>query len=134
MMAENVQCTKLDCCVGGFPGPWYRVTLLPDGTLRYLCDDEAGAHSEILTRPSEEAWTKFYHACMSVGLGKWEKKYSNADVTDGASWACSVEIGNISYKGEGSNGFPPSGDPDPGLAFGGLCSAISQLVGELEFE
>ena len=123
-MSEKEAERKLNLSIGGYPGPWYEVSLEADGRLKHVEQTQDGETVTFVT-PAKEDWERFLRSCRRIGVGSWVDMYAQP-VCDGTSWQFDVELDSLKSETRGSNHAP--------VGFQAFLSAVRRLLGGLEFE
>jgi hypothetical protein len=85
-----------------------------------------GKESLSVVTPSPEAWARFWRSCKRIGVDNWRDDYAPKYFTaDGTRWKFDIQTPELKYTGKGDNAYPPG--------FQAFCSAVSRLLGGLEF-
>ena len=99
----------------------FEVELQPDGNLKYVRHGK-----EKFVTPPTEAWARFMRACAHLGIRKWKESYSpDVEIYDGGLWSVDINLDGFKYQGNGDGDFP--------VGFKSFISAVSRLLGGLEF-
>ena len=122
-MNENQNERKLNISIGGYPGPWYSVSLEPDGRLKYIEQTEDGETEKFVT-PSESDWERFRRSCQRIGIDNWVDIYMQP-ACDGTSWSFDIELDSLKSEVKGDNHYPSG--------FEAFLSATRRLLGGLNF-
>ena len=124
----NTRPHKLEASIGGYPGPYYDVTLT-NGELIYNCHDGDGPTLQPdggLITPTEEAWAEFHSALDRAQAWQWQPRYEPDElIVDGTSWSVEIRWGDRTVKSQGSNAAPDS--------FDDFLRALRTLIGGRDF-
>jgi hypothetical protein len=114
--------------IGGYP-IGYGVEVDDHDALTYTAcgfNGESDIDVKLSVTPSLDAWARFWRSCKRIGVDKWREHYEpEGFVADGTNWEFDIQTPELTYKGEGDNAYP--------LGFKAFCSAVSRLLGGLEF-
>jgi hypothetical protein len=117
---------KLTLSIGGSMGPWITVVINGENVLKFTMRYSEQPQTDKIISPSPDEWARFWRSCKRIGVEKWRERYEpESIVSDGTWWAFSIHTPEFTYKGEGDNSYPPG--------FKAFCSAVSRLLGGLEF-
>jgi hypothetical protein len=123
-MSEKEIERKLNLVIGGYPGPWYEVSLEPDGRLRHVEQTQDG-ETETFVTPSKEDWERFLRSCKRIGIDGWVDIYVQP-VCDGTNWEFEIQFDSLNCKVKGSNHYP--------MGFQAFLSAVTRLLRGLNFQ
>jgi hypothetical protein len=125
-MKKNSEVGIFKLSIGGWP-LWYSVELDTKATsLLYKKMQDGKEAIEFILSPSLDAWARFWSSCKKIGVDKWRKRYEpEYFVTDGTGWTFDIQTPELTYTGGGDNAYPEE--------FEAFCSAVSHLLGGLEF-
>jgi hypothetical protein len=119
--------------VGGSFGPSFLVEWHVD-ELIYERMEGPDKTAWLNVQPTGARWRRFWDKCDKIGVWSWAPVYEPLSlVMDGSSWGLQIDCGRGTVLSEGSNAYPPDGDPDETEDFRVLCRAISSLVGAPPF-
>jgi hypothetical protein len=117
---------ELTLSIGGFMGPWITIVMNDENTLKFAMRYSGQPPTDKTISPSLDEWARFWRSCKRIGVDKWKERYEpEGIVSDGTWWTFNIQTPELAYKGEGDNAYPPG--------FKTFCSAVSRLIGGLEF-
>ena len=122
-MSDKQAEKKLEISIGGYPGPWYSVSLWDDGRLKHVEQTQDGQTDAFVT-PSEADWERFLRSCRRIGIESWVDMYVQP-VCDGTSWDFDIQLDGLKCKVKGSNHYP--------VGFRAFLSSVRKLLGGLDF-
>ena len=133
--------TALSLSIGGYPGPFYSVTL-DANSLLYDADGEGQSRTERIA-PTEKEWTIFRRKLDAIGVWDWRPDYPDPGTCDGTQWSVEIKWGGRSLRSTGSNCSPgPGGEFSDGeevdgkndSGFWAFTAAVQDLLSGLPFD
>jgi len=119
--------------IGGFPGPYHKLSLSGLGELEYLFTPaHAGRRCEqpVILKPDRAQWEEFWREMDAIGFWQWKPEYRNP-CSGGTHWNISTKFADKSLQSKGSNGYPGADDstiPEGGQ-FDLFLKGLSKLTG-----